>query len=211
MGNKELTSKELALINNIICKLQIHMDKTNQTLHSLANNLGFDYQPFYRLVRNKKLPTISTLAMITEHLQCSISDLISENILVDVSLINSFKEIILPNKTNIIKIQVPIVEYTPYIHYDFYAIKLDTPNQFGVSSAKIYVTNNQINSDGIFIVKYQDKIIELNVSSVSSRFIIAEVSNKEQRILQTELQPIAKFFNDLILCEASKSYIYGVK
>ncbi|HMT02564.1 MAG TPA: helix-turn-helix transcriptional regulator [Burkholderiales bacterium] len=109
MKDSKLTNKELTLINNIIDKLQIDMEKNNQTLYSLSTTLGFEYQPFYRLIKNKKLPTISTLAMITEHLGCSIEELISDKVYIDIHLINNLKEIsTLSSSPKKAKISLPI-------------------------------------------------------------------------------------------------------
>lgn len=227
MNTDELTDKELALINNIINKLQIHMEKTQQTLYNLSVTLGFEYQPFYRLMKNKRLPTISSLAMITEHLQCTIEELISDKILVDINLINTLDDISLYNtnlddstssKTNTtvsknkaVKISIPVKDYMPYIHDNFFAIKFKNLQTSGIEHWKTYFTTNTINTDGIFLVNYQDKIVEFNVISTSSKFIIIESNNQESRILQSEIKPLAKFFNNLLLFESDSYYLQGVK
>ncbi|MCX8515039.1 MAG: helix-turn-helix domain-containing protein [Burkholderiales bacterium] len=211
MSNNELSPKELALINNIISKLQIHMDKTEQTLYSLSATLGFEYQPFYRLMKNKKLPTISSIAMITEHLQCSIEDLISDKILVEVSLIDSIENIQTLEVTETTKVPMLIQEYLPYIHNTFVALKIEALEHLQIEHYKLYCKIDQINTDGVFIARYQGQIVEFNVISTSSTFIIVENDNNEQRIPQDQIEPIAKFFNNLLLFEAGNDYLQGVK
>lgn len=211
MNNNKLTNKELALINNIINKLQIDMEKSNQTLYSLSTTLGFEYQPFYRLIKNKKLPTISTLAMITEHFQCSIEELISDKVYIDIHVINNLDEIsTLSSNIKKAKISLPIKDYLPYIHNEIFAVKIEELQKLGIEYCKIYFKTEQINDDGIYITFYQNKITQLNVTSTSSKFLIVEFNNQEQRIPREEIQPIAKFFNEALLFKSNNNYTQGV-
>ncbi len=211
MKDSKLTNKELALINNIIDKLQIDMEKNNQTLYSLSTTLGFEYQPFYRLIKNKKLPTISTLAMITEHLDCSIEELISDKVYIDIPVINNLKEISTLSSSSIkAKVSLPIKDYLPYLNNEIFALKIEELKKLGIEYCKIYFKTDQINGDGIFIATYQKKITQLNITSISSKFLIVEFNNKEQKIPREEIQPIAKFFNEALLFKFNNNYTQGV-
>lgn len=211
MSNNALSPKEAALIDNIISKLQIHMEKTQQTLFSLSATLGFEYQPFYRLMKNRKLPTISSIAMITEHLQCSIDDLISDKILVEINLVDSMESMQNLELSNLTKIYMPIKEYLPYIHNSFVALKVESIEHLKIEYYKLYCKTNQINTDGRFIARYQEEFVELNVISTSSTFVIIEENGNEERIPQNQIEPVAKFCNNLLMFEANNAYLQGVK
>src|SRR5690349_12135949 len=89
LDSSNISCEHIAL-TNVINKLQIYMDQNKQTLHGLAATMGFSYQPFYRLITKKHMPTISSLGLIASHLNCSIAEVTSENIFID---INCYKNI----------------------------------------------------------------------------------------------------------------------
>lgn len=210
----KLTPRENLLIDNIINKLQLYMTRNNQNLYSLATTLGFAYQPFYRLIKNRNLPTISSLAMIAEHLSCSIEELISDKVFLDIPVIKNFEQIAKLDKLNksaTIRIYIPYTEYLPYVHDKFFAIKANEPKLEGIDHCKIYTVSQRITTDGQFIVKYQDKITNFEVISTSSKFIITELNNTEQRITHDQFVPLAKFFHSALVSDLNSSYIQGVK
>jgi hypothetical protein len=207
----KLTLKENLLIENIINKLQIYMTKNNQNLYSLATTIGFAYQPFYRLIKNRNLPTISSLAMIADHLHCSIEELINDKIFLDVNVIDNFNEIANLDNYQKSRIYIPYNNYLQHVHDKFFAIKLTEMRLDGVEYCKVYTIVDQISTDGEFMVNYQDNITQFNVISTSSKFIIIESNNEEQRIQQDQFQPIAKFFCNALLFEPSNTCIQGVK
>ena len=206
-----LTTNETSLIENIINKLQTYMIKSGQTLYSLANTMGFAYQPFHRLIKNRNLPTVSTLAAISEHLKCSIEELISNKIFLDVPVIDTFQKInslaSFPNA----RIYINYEDYYPYVTDTFFAIKLNKDTDYKIEYCKIYTISHKINTEGSYIVDYNQNTVTFNVISTSSTFIIIEENKKEQRIPQDQVKPIAKFFNNLMIFDRNSSSIYGVR
>jgi len=205
-----LSIKESRLVDNIITKLQIYMAQNNQTLYSLATTIGFAYQPFYRLIKNRNLPTISSLSMIADHLNCSIEELISDKFWIYIDVIDNLNAISKIGKNDAqYKIYISCKDYLPHINEKFFALKTKDVKLIGVDYCKIYYLTNQINTDGEFIVNYQGKTSVMNVISTSSKFIIVESNNEELRIQQDQIQSVAKFFNNLLLLDPSEQYIHG--
>ncbi|MCC2645852.1 MAG: hypothetical protein K0R94_1630, partial [Burkholderiales bacterium] len=62
--SKDLLNQEVTVLDNVINKLQVYMDQNGQTLYGLASTMGFAYQPFYRLMTKKHLPTLNSLSII---------------------------------------------------------------------------------------------------------------------------------------------------
>ena len=211
MSDTSLSKKEIRLIDNIINKLQIQMEKNNQSLYSMSVSLGFNYQPVYKLMKGRRIPDMSSLAILSDRLDCSLEDLISNKVPVEVGSINIIEEITNPIVSKKSKIYIPAIDYIPNAHNEFFIIKNhEIPAINGIRYVKIYFKISQITTDGIFIVKYQGKISQLNIVSISSKFIVVEDDTKETKILQEEIQPLAKFFDDCIVFDNSKNYVYGV-
>ena len=208
MKKNELTPKENELIDNIINKLQIYMDQNNQSLYNLATTIGFVYQPFYRLIKSRHTPNISSLAMIADHLNCSIEELISDKIFVDIKMVDKLVDVAnLDTQTNKVRIYIPYDDYKHYIHDKFFAVKLDNCKMSDVDNCKIYVITNEINIDGEFIVNYQNKIKILNVISNSTKFITIESDNKEEKICKEEFQVIGKYVKSSLMFNPNNVYV----
>lgn len=189
-------------LDNVINKLQISMDQNDQTLYGLASKMGFSYQPFYRIITKKHLPTIDSLVMIAKHFDCSVSELINEKIFCDVQLFSKVNDLIKQQLKSIIRIYVPYAEFIPLIKKEFFCLE-DIPDKeiLNTKASNIYVfyKTNTIEMDGIFLVHYQNKIRLLNIVSVSSKYIVIEEDKQEIKIEQCAIQTIAKFFNFLML------------
>lgn len=187
-----LKKEEEALIDNVINKVQIYMTQSNQNLFALANSTGFSYQPFYRLMKKNNLPTLSSLFLIASHFKCSIEELISEKIFIDIVVVDKIDNITQQSK-NLFRIYLTLEEYTPYIQNEFIGVITDK-----IKSAQIvelYLKVNKFDSDGIFITSYNNKLHKVNVTSISSKFIITELNGEEEKISIENIHPIAKFFN----------------
>lgn len=211
----KLNSKEAKLIDNIINKLNIYMERNKQNLFSLANSFGFAYQPFYRLIKYRNLPTITSLAMISDNLNCTIEELISDDIFLDIDVVEQIDSLITPSNTSTtketIRFHIPYEQYLPYISDKFFAIKLNENLPVKAEQYRIYILTDKINIDGNFIVEYQGQLIDLNVISISTKFVIAFIDDQEQRIPQDLLKPIAKLFDDAVVLNLNNPYIQGIK
>lgn len=204
-----LTDIENTIADNIISKLQIYMTQTNQTLYSLASSLGFAYQPFYRLIKNRNIPTMTSLIPIANHLHCSVEELLSDKFILIVDMLDNINGFASTENNPKVKIRIPYKDYLSYVNDKFIALGTNDIKVPGVKYCKIYVMTDQINTDGEFIAKHKGKISVLNVISTSSKFIIVESGNEEQRISQDEIEPVAKLFNSSILFEYESNYITG--
>lgn len=179
------------------------MEQNNQTLFSLAQTLGFAYQPFNSLIKNKTVPSLSTLAMLSDHLRCSISELISEEFFLDVNIIPEITQ--LPNITGKDKtrIYIPYNEFLPLINEQFFVLSESKCNP---TSMAFYLIN-EIVSDGKFIVIYNKKHILIDVLLSSSKYVLIEKNGKEERIPTEEITPIAKLFKNVVMADSTESQI----
>ena len=105
-GKNVGTNIEEKTIDNIIEKLTVYMDRNNQTMHGLATTMGFSYQPFYRLMTKKSLPTITSLASISKYLNCTISQLTDENIFLDIKSFDSIANYLIAKSNKNIRISL---------------------------------------------------------------------------------------------------------
>jgi transcriptional regulator with XRE-family HTH domain len=214
---KMLNDPDIKSIDNIIKKLQIYMQRNNQTMHGLASLMGFDYQPFYRLMTKKSLPTISSLNHIAQKLNCSVSELIADNIFLDIHSFNNIETYLTHKPTAFIRIYV--TEDLLQDIGEFIAIKTDLPNikhcvnkidyQMSINIYQLFIATKKINIDGFFLVKYKKQIIMLEVVSISSKVIIATYEGKIIQIPIEELEAFAKFITFIELPSMSTNAISG--
>ncbi|MBP9743052.1 MAG: helix-turn-helix transcriptional regulator [Burkholderiales bacterium] len=199
----KITIKEAQLIQNIINKLNVYMEQNGQTLFSLAQTMGFVYQPFNRLMKNKTVPSLSSLAMISDYLNCSISELINDEFFIDINLVTSMTQ--LPEIDSVYKrrIYIPYGEFKPLLNQKFFILS-DSANDI---ISKVYYLTDHIISDGEFIVIYKKKHLLMNVLLSSSKFILIQNGNKEERISTEEIIPIAKFFKNTLMCDSNNNQI----
>lgn len=212
-SNLKHTPEDIAL-NNVINKLQIYMEQTNQTLHGLATTMGFTYQPLYRLMTKKHLPTISSLGLIATHLKCNISELTSENIFIDINCYSDMAANFNTKSNTKCRAYIPYKEYSVLLQHSFFAVKDKNTNNKMTSNDNIYQLFYHVDSilmDGLFLVNYNSKKTLITVLSVSSKYIVIEEKNQEVKIDIKSIQPIAKFFSYLELTRDDNVKFIGVK
>jgi len=204
-------------IENIIEKLQIHMQRNNQTMHGLASSMGFDYQPFYRLMTKKSLPTISSLNHIAEKLNCSISELLADHIFIDIPSFTSIENY-LANRSAA-PIRIFITKEMLQDMDECIAIKTDIPNKnhqlnnieylLNTNVYQLFTVTSKINIDGFFLVKYKKQITILEVVSISSKVIMAMVDGKIVQIPTEDLEAYAKFITYIELPNPFQNTVPG--
>jgi transcriptional regulator with XRE-family HTH domain len=205
---KNLVLSEDQLIENVINKLQVYMKKHNMTLHNLATTIGFCYQPFQRLIKNKRLPAMSSLIMIANYLNYTLGDLLSDKICLDVNIIDEMSKVEVEKSGQIGK---AVIQYDLIAAYaTAQIIGFKTFKHEYANFIRIFAMIDRIDSDGEFIVNYMNKIVTLVVTSVSSKFIIVESNKEEKKIAIEEIRPIARFIGDAILIDEEVNYINGV-
>lgn len=201
-----MTPNEEKLIDNVINKLQIHMEQNKQNLHSLAAKMGFAYQPFYRLLTKRHLPTINSLDIIAKHLNCTLGELVHEDIFTDLPSFNNINNVFTEDHNSTIRMYLSCEQFAPLMNAKFFAVKF---NPSSISESKevlahyyqIFYCIDSVNIDGIFLINYKAKNILLDVLSISSKFIVTEIKGEEVKIDVNEIKPIGKFFNYLTITE----------
>lgn len=199
----KISFKESELIQNIVKKINAYMEQNGQTLFNLAQTTGFAYQPLHRLMKGVSVPNLSSLAMISDYLNCSIAELISDEFFIDVDVIGDMNE--LPNYKSFLKsrIYIPYDEFMPHISKKFILL---AESEKSIMNKVFYITN-EIIGDGEFIVIYKKQHIQMNVVLSSSKFILIEKNDKEERIPVEEIQVLAKLFKYSIMYDHTKNQI----
>jgi RPA family protein len=149
--------------------------------------------------------------MITEHLNCSIEELISDKMLIDVKVFNTLQEMTESENIESVRIFIPIEEYIPNLKNEFFSVRTEIIKSLDIEVCRLYSTTTSINSEGTYAVNYQGKTTELNIISTSSKFVIAELDSQEIRIPQEALEPIAKFVKTVLLFKSNNDYLQGFK
>jgi transcriptional regulator with XRE-family HTH domain len=195
------------LIENIINKLQMCMKRTGMNLHNLASTLGFQYQPFYRLIKNKKLPAMSSLIKIANYLNYSLGDFLSDKIKVEINILNNLNEFYEGSKKNLLgEVKIPYNYVSKYVCSTFYGLTTNEVDNLII--AKIYVTIDSVDTDGYYIVKYNNKIIQLKIISISSTFLIIEDNAQEVKVSINDVSPIAKLIGEALIHKNNYNYLY---
>lgn len=208
-------------IDNIIEKLNVYMKRNNQTMHGLATAMGFAYQPFYRLMTKKSLPAFNSLNSIAQNLNCTMSELINDNIFLDTNCYDSFESYLSASKPSTIRIYLPCKALEPRLNEKFFCVRTDIIDKrlnyiinninFTVNTNiyQIFTVNNKIDIDGFFLVKYKKEIIILEVLSISSMIIIAKYEDRVIEIPSADLEAYAKFFSFLELSNKNQLTLRG--
>lgn len=196
------------LIENVINKLQMYMQKTEMNLHNLAATIGFQYQPFYRLIKNKRLPAMSSLIMIANYLNYSLGDLLSDKIKIEISVLNDLNEFNeLSKKLVQGEVKIPYNDVHKYICSTFYGLNINKID--GVLIVEVCAIIDSIVTDGDYIVKYNNKIVKLKVTSISSTFIVIENNGQEVKVPINDISPIAKLVGKALIHENKRNYLDG--
>lgn len=216
-GIKDSLSPENIALNNVINKLQIYMEKNKQTLHGLATTMGFSYQPFYRLMTKKHLPTISSLSLIASHLNCSIAELTHNDVFIDISYYHTLSVNLDEESKKKCRIYIPYEQYYMYLNCHFFAIEYQNENIQYVTLAdldkmyQLFYSIDNISMDGLFLVNYNSQNVLINVMSASSKYVVVEENKKEHKIDIKLIKPIAKFFSYLELTKYNMNKVFGVR
>ena len=209
--NTKNSPDEIAL-DNAIYKLKIYMDRTKQTLHGLANTMGFAYQPFYRLMTKKHIPTISSFGIIASHLNCTISELTNDTFFLDINYFQNIMDDLSQETENKCRVYIPHEKYKNYLHEYFFALstKAIKSNAAQENLYYLFYLSSKINIDGTFLVKHNNKIKIINVVSVSSKFIVIEDNHQEIKIDLNEITPIAKLYSYLEINKNNDTKLFGI-
>lgn len=187
-----MTNEEIELVDNVALKLQVYMEKTQKTIFSLAKEMNIDRQPFYRILNKKNVPTITSLFTIAKNLSCSIQELISDHIFLDVQVYENVEKL-------------SSISYRIYMSYEEYQA-LDSTRLFAIkknNKLELYLNMDSFINDGLYIAKYRSKNIELQVLSTSSKFVIAGIDDQEQKISTEEISAVAKYYSTIPIVERS--------
>lgn len=182
-----MTEKELDLVNNVAQKLEVHMQQNSQTIFALAKIMNIDKQPFYRIINRKNVPTLSSLYIIAENLGCTIQELISHNIFIDIPVYSGFN---LQNIEATYRIYITYSDYKSLATYELFAVKL-------LKELKIYYRLDGLMNDGLYLVNYNNQIIEMDILSAGTKLIIALIDSNEHRIDSPQIKTIAKFYKTI--------------
>ena len=206
----KITPAEAVLVDNVVNKINIYMQRNNQTLYNLASNFGFAYQPFYKLVTKRGLPNLSSLATLADCLGYTIDELVGDKVIVKIKIYNSLQDASKFCNPGSAKIYLSAAKYTSVLHDDFFAI-VERSNIPGVGLGKIYTLVDKFDIDSQYLAIYQDQAAILNVTGVSSKFVLAEEGDKEIKITLENLKPIGKLFDNAIIYDDQVNYIYGTR
>lgn len=187
-----LINNEDRIVQNIVNKLNLYMEKNKLSTLNMAKNLGFSYQNLNWLVKHKRTPTIGSLVQLCELFHCNLQELISSSYFLDVPYYEKILHYLNEGKTKKIRIYIP-EEDIEYIHN----------NKFFVISNKkefnIYYGADNIVQDGQYLVNYKDENILINVLFSSSKMVIIEHNDTEIKIPTEEIRPIAKLYKPCFL------------
>lgn len=211
MLNDSQSIEETVLVDNIINKINIYMQKNNQTLFNFATKLGFAYQPFYKLVNSRGLPNLSSLATLANRLGYTVDELVSDKVIVEINIYNDLKEvgkILTPERA---KIYLSADKYIKVIQNELIAVKFGDDNFIGCGLYKIFSLSSIFENDGEYLVVYCDKISLMNVISTSSKFIAVEQNNNEIKIPLNEVISIGKLFDNCLMYEPDITFATGKK
>lgn len=199
----KISVKESELIQSIVKKINAYMEQNGQTLFNLAQTTGFAYQPLHRLMKGISVPNLSSLAMLSDYLNCSIAELISDEFFIDVDVIANIKE--LPDYKSKLKsrIYIPYDDFMPHISRKFILLAESENSTIN----KVFYITNEIIGDGEFIVIYKKQHVIMNVVLSSSKFILIEKNAKEERIPVEEVQVLAKLFKHSMMYDHTKNQI----
>lgn len=209
-------------IDNVIEKLLIFMRRNNETMFGLANVMGFSYQPFYRFMTKKSLPTMGSLDSIAKNLNCTISELTSNNIFLDIPSYKSIEDYLAGTKPEgQIRVYLPTSMLEPMIDDKFIVINVNSgkektesvlngiPHHANTNLYQLFSLTNRIHIDGFFWVKYKNKLQILDAISISSTIIIANYKNEMIKIPVPELEAFAKFISYVELPNQSQLTLGG--
>lgn len=172
-GKGLLHQQEATILDNVINKLQIYMDQNKQTLYGLAAKMGFAYQPFYRLMTKKHLPTLNSLTIIASHFDCTVAELIHEDVFIDVDCFDNFADAVSAKRAPKIRAYIPYDKYIQLINSNFFAVKGQVPwqsyeqtstdHKSSDSKYALFYRVDTMSIDGVFLVNYKSKDVLLEV------------------------------------------------
>lgn len=219
MQEKEIIDAKA--IDNVIEKLQVYMNRKDQTMHGLAHSMGFAYQPFYRLMTKKNLPTISSLDSIAQNLGCTISELTSSEVFLDVPCYDSIESYLENKTTNTVRVYLPYEMLQSFLKEELIVLKtsliskqldfdLNNINYFANTNVyQLFTVSKKLSLDGFYLVKYQNKMQILETLSVSSKMITAKIKGATVQVPFAELEIFAKFISYVELPNHRQQVVYG--
>ncbi len=201
-------------LDNIVNKLQIYLRRTNQTLYGLAASMGFQYQPLYRIITKKHIPTIVSVELIAKYFKCTVAELIQEKVFLDIECYDDFSQIFNINKVDMCRIYIPYTAYLPLIQYNFFAVKYSNISAKNAShhTYQVFYSIDKLLLNGEYIVEYNGQKVIMNILGISSKEITVKTSSNQEKKIDTSLiKLIAKFFNTFEIYDGNLSVSIGVK
>jgi transcriptional regulator with XRE-family HTH domain len=186
-----MTEQELDLVNNVAKKLEIYMQRNNRTMFALSKLMNIDRQPFYRILSRKYVPTISSLFVIASNLNCTVYELISEKVFIDIPVYDDFS---LKDKCITFRIYISNQDYEIIGDLSIYGVNHN-------NKIRIYYNILDFSNDGVYIVNLNNSRVEIEILSAGSKLVIAKIKNEEHRLSRDQIEPIAKYFKEAPIVE----------
>lgn len=198
-------------IENVSKKLQIYLDEHNLSVLKLSQLIDVKYQTLKRIVEIDNvdsLPNISSIISLARFFDCSLSELLDDKIILPIKCYSSLEAYLNQKASNVIKIYIPISQYKEYKNIKFlFAINIvdvkvtdkllinGIPYICPTNNIQLFIGMNNVEYDGYYIAKFNNKINIINVISVSSSFLMVEEGENINKIAKDQIEIIAKYIS----------------
>lgn len=194
-----MTKQEKDIANNVVNKLQLILDKKRINILALSGLLKVDKQALYRLMRGEHIPSLVFLEKITDYLNCTFSELISEKLFLDINVYSNC-DFINNVEHNNYRIYFQDKQFNHIVNNDFFGI-LDK------TIIKVFYKADKILNDGYYLIhdKNSNVIKEIDIISVGRNLIIAIIDGEEVRLELEDIDIKAKLYKTLSIIQ-NKEY-----
>lgn len=196
-------------IENVTKKLQIYLNENNLSVLKLSQLIGMKYQTLKRIVELEEsadsLPNISSIILLATFFKCTLAELIDNKLILNARCFESLDNYLNNKQFSILKIYIPIEQYKHQKNIkSIFVINVpsaekneifvnDIPYKSPTTSIQAFVEMNNVEYDGFYIAKINNKIKMVNVLSVSSSFIMIEEVKKINKIEKNKVEIFAKY------------------
>lgn len=200
--------KDSPLIN-VAKKLRLYLQQHNISILRLSQQIpDIKYQTLKRMVEysgDGSLPNLTSLISLAEFMNCSVSGLISDKLLLNIKCFSSIDKFLI-KESEFIELQFPIDKFGDKLRIsNIFALKSDTffkwytanniPTHCILDPIQVFMTLNSIEYDGYYIVEIEDKIDFVKIVSVSTSTLMVEKDEKIVSISSSNVKIIAKFID----------------
>lgn len=187
---QKVIQNEHDIVQNVVNKIELFIKSNNMNLHTFANSLGFQYQPFYRLIKQKRVPNITSLVAISNHLGYAFEDLISDKIYTQLFIIEDLQKITSKPTSNY-QIFLPFVLHVKYLNEKLFCI-IDKKISKEYQIKEIYYTIDKITEDGKYLILINGSIEFIQIINLNSKNITIQNEDSIKILSYDEFQPIAR-------------------